>query len=152
MTRFRNKRPACCRWPQIAGSLLPAAIVGLLGVAFGGSAQEQPAAPQQARLPKDLERVPGDVGLIVSVRLVDLWNSQPFKMIRQQGTPELSEAIRKLEKEIGVAVEEVERATVVSNDLESLRSLVFITTLKPCDRARILSTALVKAEQQVHTI
>jgi hypothetical protein len=150
MIRLHLAKPACsacCRWPGTAGVILGA---GVLIAGFGRSAQEQPAVPQKAGLPTDLERVPADVAFLVSVRVADLWNSEPIKEMRQKRALELAEGIKGLEQEIGAAPDEIERATLVMGDFRTMRSLVFVTTLKPNDRAKILSTALVKAAQHAN--
>src|SRR5437899_2925436 len=106
MISFRISKPACrvcCRREGAAGAILGAALLAFLGVALGLPAQDQPPATQKTALPPDLERVPADAAFLLSVRVADLWNSDPVKSLRQQKAQELAEGIKGFEKEIGVA-------------------------------------------------
>jgi hypothetical protein len=129
-------------------SILGAALLTFLAGLTGLSAQDQPPVSPKANLPADLQRVPADATLLISVRVAELWNSEPVKAMRQQRAQELAEGIKLFEKEIGVAPDEIERAIVLMNDFHSMRSVVFVTTAKAHDRVKILSTALAGARAE----
>jgi prepilin-type processing-associated H-X9-DG protein len=133
---------------------LGAAILAGLAERSGILAQDQPSSATKPALPPDLQQVPADAAFFVSLRVADLWNSDPVKALRQQKGQEIAEGLTKFEKEAGVAPIEMERATVVMSDFKSRGPLAFITTLKPYDRAKILATALpgAKAEKRMDQI
>jgi prepilin-type processing-associated H-X9-DG protein len=144
-----------CRISRRRGPFLflaAAILTGLLGYS-GLPAQDQPAAPKEA-LPPDLQFVPADAAFFVSVRVADLWNSDPVKALREQKAQEIADGLKEFEKEVGVAPTDMERATVVMSDFKSRGPLAFITTIKPYDRAKILTTALpgAKAEKRMEQI
>jgi hypothetical protein len=145
---------ARCRWGGIAGAFLGAALLATWGGRAGSSAQDEPPSAPKAALPVNLERLPGDAALLVSVRVADLWNSEPVKLFRQQKAQELAEGLKMFEKEIGVAADDMERLTLVMTEFKSRGPLIFITTIKPFDRAKILATAVpgLKAEKRMEQI
>ena len=120
----------------------------------GLAAQEQPASPQQAALPLGLERVPADAALFVSARVAELWNSEPVQGLRQRMGQEVAEAIKAFQKEVGVEPGDMERATLVVTHFKAQGPVFFITTIKPYDRAKILTTVLpgVKAEKRMEQV
>src|SRR5262249_15512732 len=103
----------CCRWGGISGVVLCAGLLAWLAGRAELSAQDQPASPQKAALPPDLERVPADAAFLVSVRVADVWNSDPVKALREQKAQELAEGSKAFVKEVGVEPGEMERATLV---------------------------------------
>jgi prepilin-type processing-associated H-X9-DG protein len=146
-------RMACCRRVG-AAAIVSAALLTCLAGQARLSAQNPPPASPKVVPPPDLERLPADVALLVSVRVADLWNSEPIKAMRQQQGQELAEGVKAFEKEIGVAPGDMERATLVISDFKTKGALVFVTTVKPYDRAKVLSTTLsgVKAERRMEQI
>jgi hypothetical protein len=144
----------CCRWGGIGTIILCIGLLAWFTGHSGLSAQDQPALPQKTALPPDLERVPADAALLVSGRVADVWNSDPVKMLRQQKAQEITEGLKAEEKEIGVGPEEMERATLVVTHFKAEGPILFVTTIKPYDRAKILSTVLpgVKAEKRMEQI
>src|SRR5437868_14350388 len=106
-------RMACCRWAGVAGAILSVALVTCWFGPAGLSAQDRPPLAQKAGQPSGLERVPGDAAFLLSVRVPDLWNSEPIKAMRQQQGQELAEGAKGFEKEIGVAPGDIERVTLV---------------------------------------
>jgi Protein of unknown function (DUF1559) len=139
---------AWCRWLCVAAVMLGAVVLPRLAGQDRLPAQVKPPVSPKTNLPVELQRVPADAALLVSVRVAELWNSEPVKAMRQQRAQELAEGIKLFEKEIGVSPEEIERATVLMNDFHSMRSVVFVTTGKPHDRVKILSTALAGARAE----
>jgi Protein of unknown function (DUF1559) len=149
----RFAKPMCTahrHWQGIATAVLGAFLLAFLGDRFGWSAQDEPPSAPKAALPADLERLPGDAALLVSIRVADVWNSDPVKIFRQQKAQELAEGLKMFQKEIGVPPEDIERATVVMTEFKSKGPLVFVTTIKPFDRAKILATVVpgLKAEKR----
>jgi len=142
---------ACCRRLGAAAIVSAALLTCLAGPA---RLPAQPPALQKVVPPPDLARLTADVALLVSVRVADLWNSDPIKAMRQQQGQQFAEGVKAFEKEIGVAPGDIERATLVISDFKTKGALVFVTTVKPYDRAKILSTTLsgVKAERRMEQI
>jgi Protein of unknown function (DUF1559) len=145
---------ARCRWGGIAGAFLGAVLLASWGGRGGLSAQDEPPSALKAALPADLERLPGNAVLLVSIRVADVWNSEPVKIFRQRRAQELVEGLKRFEKEIGVAPDDMERLTLVMTEFKSRGPLIFITTIKPFDRAKILATTVpgLKAEKRVDQI
>ncbi|HLJ93709.1 MAG TPA: DUF1559 domain-containing protein [Gemmataceae bacterium] len=139
MNRSLASASACtvrCRRAMLA--------VLLLGLAGEGQliAQNQPPGAGKGSPTADLERVPADAALLISVRVAELWNSEPIKAMRQQQGRELAEGAKAFEKEIGVTPGDMERVSIVMSDFHALVPLIFVTTVQPFDRAKIMSTAL----------
>jgi hypothetical protein len=157
MLNSRLATPACgvcCRWGGIGGVVLCAGLLAWFAGRSGQAAQDQPASPQKAALPPDLERVPADAALLVSARVADVWNSDPVQGLRQRMAQELAEGVKAFQKEVGVEPGEMERATLVVTNFKAEGPIFFITTIKPYDRAKILATVLpgVKAEKRMEQV
>jgi hypothetical protein len=139
---------ACCRWGGIASVLLGAALLAFLAGRAELSAQDPQSPSSETALPPDLQAVPADAAFLLSARVAELWNSEAGTALRQQNARELASGLKMFEKDIGAAPEEIDRATVVLGDFKSQAPLVFITTTKPYDRARILTSAFSGAEAE----
>jgi hypothetical protein len=149
MIRFSKPAcTACCRWGGIASALLGAALLAILAGRGESSAQDQPSRPSETTLPSELQAVPADAALVLSVRVAELWNSDAAMALRQQKAGELAGGLKMFEKEIGVPPEDIERVVVIMSDLKSKGPLLFITTTKPYDRAKILTTAFPNVEAE----
>lgn len=154
LCRWQSACTVCRRWAGAAAVLLPVALLACLAGYSGVSAQQQPLSPQKAGPGPDTEGVPADAVFLVSARVADLWNSDTVQKLRQQSGQEWAEGLKELDKEVGVAPGDMERVTVVMSEFKARSPLVFITTVKPYDRAKILATAFpgVKAEKRMEQI
>jgi prepilin-type processing-associated H-X9-DG protein len=153
MMPYRFSKPACttcCRWRMAASAILGAAILACLAGRSGLLALDQPSSAPKGALPPELEHVPADAAFFVSLRVADLWNSDAIKALRQQKEQELAEGLKKFEKEVGVGPGDMERATVVMSNFKSRGPVIFITTTKPYDRAKILATTVPGAKAEKH--
>lgn len=104
-----------------------------------------PAEEKQkpAALPSDLAKIPSDGVFVVSGRIADLWGG--FKANEK----DLAEASRMFEKGSGVPLEQAERITLaILAAPPRVEPLIFLRTLKPYDRAKVLSAGkFVKQEK-----
>jgi hypothetical protein len=152
MIRSRIPKPACtacCRWGGVVSVLLGAALLTILAGRADLSAQDQPPSAGQTALSADLQAVPADAAFLVSVRVADLWNNPAVMALRQQKAEELATGLKLFEKEIGVSPETMERVTVVVINFKSRPPLALITTTKPYDHAKILTTAFPGARAEM---
>jgi hypothetical protein len=97
--------------------------------------QETPAAT----VPRELDVVPRDAALVITVRLADFWNSRPTRGLRDLLAREGS-GLREVEAATGLRVADVERLTLIVpavKHLDSITPLVLVTTATPYDRAKV---------------
>lgn len=104
-------------------------------------------------LPPELNLVPRDAALFVSIRVADLWNEARIKPLRDFLVEE-GRMLRELERDIGVRPEEVERVSVVCPTFHSRRVLsepmIVLTFTKPYNLAKLLDSwgGMTEAEMQ----
>ncbi len=130
----------------MTGKLTGAFVVALLAaLGLSGSwrerevaAEDKGAPPAKGALPADLERVPGNAVGVLSVRIADVWVSDLGKAVRQKGAMEIEPWAKEIENKVGVAPSQMERLTMVMVNAPH-ESVVFITTRKPYDRAKVLA-------------
>lgn len=100
------------------------------------------AAPARSEpLPPELNVVPRDAGLFVSIRVSDLWNESRLKPLRDFIVEE-GRMLRDLEKEAGFRPDDIERVSLVCANFDSRRGisepLIVLTFRKPYDLAKLL--------------
>ncbi len=112
--------------------LLLALCAGVLGPA---------AAARAEPLPPELNLIPRDAGLFVSVRVADLWNDTRLKPLRDFLVEE-GRMLRELESETGFRPDDVERVSVVCANFHPRMGvpepLIVVTLKKPYDLATLL--------------
>jgi hypothetical protein len=99
-----------------------------------------PAAP-------DLALIPLDAQGFVTVRAADVWDADALRRLRNE-QPEIRDAIKKRETELGLAVTDCERVTLVLKDVEAAFRLggderevvwwVVCLTSRPYDKKKLL--------------
>jgi Protein of unknown function (DUF1559) len=102
------------------------------------------AAPARAEpLPPELNLVPRDAGLFVSIRVSDLWNDAGLKPLRDFLVEEGS-LLRDFEKETGFRPDDVERVSLICANFHPRHivpePLIVVTFKKPYDLAKLLDT------------
>ncbi len=129
----RRRRPAPQRrvWPWVAAA---AALLLLVG---GGLAVWYFALRDST--PADLRLVPADAQGFAAVRVADVWKSDDMKKMLTMMPPDMRSSITEKENEFGMSVADIERATVVTNDLSDNTSFwVIFLFSKSYDRQKLL--------------
>jgi hypothetical protein len=115
------------------------------------SARDQPAGESRSDLPADLNAVPREAVGFGTIRLADWWTSEAAKAVRDRIVKEKADAVKELEKSLGAAPADVERLTLVMTDArEEGPPMIAVATLKPFDRARVLTTVAQGAREETH--
>lgn len=116
----------------------------------GAATQPGKELPHPSQAAPDLRLVPADALGFVSVRVADLWNSDPVKQVRSQLPPDMLQPVKEFEKNVGLSPADVERITVVllapPNEIET--PLVMVVTAKPYDAAKLRSVIAPDAKEQ----
>ena len=104
------------RWPWVAGATALLLLgLGLVPWFLGYGAFflffRSAAGP-------DLALIPADAQAFITVRAADLWKTDALLLLRNTHN-EMREAVKKLENDIGLAVTDCERVTVVFKDTEA---------------------------------
>jgi hypothetical protein len=117
---------------------------------FFRAASPPPASPTQEG--DDLALIPANAQGFVSTRLAELWNSpaaqKGLKDARQRD-PSAPDFAEKMDREIGIRHEEVERLTIVGVDADRQLGWIIARTLTPYSREKVLSR-LKDGREQVH--
>jgi prepilin-type processing-associated H-X9-DG protein len=107
--------------------------------------------PPGGELPADLNAVPREAVGFATLRLADWWNHDAAMAVRKNITKEKPDAFKDLEKGIGVAPGDVERLTVLLAAMEGNdQPVVLVSTLKPFDRAKVLTAVAQGAREETH--
>ena len=105
-------------------------------VLFPGAARAEP-------LPPELNLVPRDAALFVSIRVSDLWNESRLKPLRDFLIEE-GRLLRDLEKDVGFRPDDVERVSIVCPTFNARNvlsePLIIVTLKKPYDLSKLLDT------------
>jgi hypothetical protein len=149
---WNGSRPAT-RW---RAAWVVAALAGgvLLALGAGGpvrSGPDEEKAPGGAALPPDLQRVPADAAVFVSVRVADLWNQEAAAGAREGLTRDVPDALREWQSLLGVPPGEVERLTLVFPEFgarEEPAPVAFVATVKPYDKAKVLAAVAPGAPEE----
>jgi hypothetical protein len=130
--------------------VLAAALVLLGGV-------DSPAedAPAKGALPADLDLVPREAAGFWSIRVADLWTSDPGKSLRQQVAKKDPEFVKQVEAMVGVDPSEVERLTFVMTRVpqpneQGVPFAVLVATTRPYDKAKVLEALLPESREAKH--
>src|SRR5262249_42805633 len=106
-----------CRRPLWAALGLLALTAGTLAAVPGPRDDPKPAAP-----PPQLDRVPRDCAGFVTVRLADLWKTPVGRAVRDAVARQKDNPIAAFEKTFGLAVNDLERVTLLVPGLTSPRA------------------------------
>jgi DNA-directed RNA polymerase subunit RPC12/RpoP len=114
--RLRSTRRGRRRWPWFAGaSALLLLGLGLVPWLFGYGVFfyffRNTAGP-------DLALIPADAQGFVSIRAADLWKTDALLRLRNEH-PQLRDAIKKVENDLGLTVADCERITIVFKDVDA---------------------------------
>jgi len=117
---------------------------------FFRAATPTPAPPPQEG--DDLALIPANAQGFVCMRLADLWKTpaaqKGLKDARQRD-PTATDAAEKMDREIGLRHEAVERLTIVGVDADRQLGWIIARTLTPYSREKVLSR-LKDGREQVH--
>src|SRR5262245_48077136 len=125
--------------------LLAAALVG--AACLAGVAAQDRTPPGGAAPPADLALVPPDALGFVHVHVSHLWQSEVGKNLRQRFAKELGPVQQEAEKALGLAVDDVDRATLLFLSPRDQAPLAVLTARKPVDRATILRALVPEPEE-----
>jgi hypothetical protein len=109
----------------------------------------QVAEEKATALPADLARVPPGAVWFLTFRAADLWGGELGKAVREKAGPEAREAAQELEKRMGVNPGQIERLTLVALAVQG-EPVVLVRTVKPYDRARVLTALVPRALTRKH--
>lgn len=102
-----------------------------------------PAPAKAAPLPPELNLVPRDAALFVSIRVSDLWNESRLKPLRDFLVEE-GRLLRDFENETGFRPDDVERVSIVCATFHPRQvlsePLIVVTFKKPYDLAKLLDS------------
>jgi hypothetical protein len=133
-------------WSRGAGAAAALAAALILG----SVATVRPAG-DEAPLPPDLQRVPGDAVGFLSLRLGELWNQEAAGKLREQLRKEVPDALDQWRRVVGLPPGDIERWTVVFPYLEvgpGPYPLFFVETARPYDRAQVLKDIAPDAQEE----
>ncbi len=128
-----------------------ALALGLIAAAGVWLAHRPDASAQEkSALPADLALVPTDATCFVHVRVGEVWNSELGKNVRKQFGKVLDEIVPQVEKNLGVAIGDVERGTLVMLSPRDNDPVFILTTAKPYDRTKLLAVLGANPEENRH--
>jgi len=120
--------------------------IALLIVSIGWMAAQAQSplnnvAEKKSEPASELDLIPRDAGMFVSIRVADLWQTDIAQPLRDLFAKERPEALAELEKQISLRPEQVERITILFPTVgpEMDAPLILITTIKPYNREKLLT-------------
>jgi hypothetical protein len=122
-------------WLSLAGLCLLALPTGPL------QAVSDKTTKTKATTSADLERVPRNAPIFVSLRVSELWKHKTVQDFIQRLGKKEPRALREIEAAAGVPPAEVERVTVVA-DAGAEEAAVLVATKKPFAKKQVLKTLL----------
>jgi hypothetical protein len=121
------------------------ALLGVLGLAWlsarGPVVAEEKKKPEAA-LPSDLVRVPAQAGAVVSVRVAELWASEPGKRFRKRAGKDVDSATEAIQSALGVGADQIERFTAVLLARPDNPEMLIFRTRKPY-KAKLVAQSFV---------
>jgi hypothetical protein len=137
------------RWRvgAVAAVLAGAMLAALFTIENALPAREEAKA---AALPADLAKIPTDGAFLLSVRVVDVWNSELGKPVREKLAKDLGEPVREFEKFFGLSLEQIERLTIALIEPPPSREepLLFVYTTKAYDKNKVIPADKKDEEQK----
>jgi hypothetical protein len=167
LRRYLEGKPTACRPPgalerlgravrrrkelvYVAAGAVTALCVSLVALALwsprGGEVPPTGNAERPAEeLPADLNLVPHDAFAFATVRVADLWTRQEVKDLltalsrpNAPAAPDPGKALAEFQRDTGIALEDVERMTlVVPRETSPGEPVTVIALNKPCDPTRV---------------
>jgi hypothetical protein len=128
-----------------------AAALGAAVAVFGLMGTSVRSAGDEAPLPPDLRRVPGDAVGFVSLRLADLWNQEAAKGVRERLAKDSPAVLDEWRHLVGLPPGDIERWTAVFPYLEvgpGPYPLFFVETARPYDRDKVLADVAPGAKEE----
>jgi prepilin-type processing-associated H-X9-DG protein len=116
-------------WAALAGGLVAWLVAGRGG------------ADGEGALPPDAALVPPDGGMVVSVRVADLWSSDVVRPAREKLGKDLGEMMAELEKHLGAPLSQIERLTLLLPAFPPPGEVVLVALDRPLDRAKVKALA-----------
>jgi hypothetical protein len=115
--------------------------VALVATGLAASGRSTSGTAEEPKLPADLAHVPSDSAAFLSVRVADLWESTAAKPVRARIVEEAGEAIKAIEKSVGVSPSGMDRVTFFFRAIApGADPTIVIATVSPIDRKQILAT------------
>jgi hypothetical protein len=128
-----------------AAGLLAGMWLLVWGVHLVGGAGEEKAAEG---LPADLACISPAVEGFACLHVAELWDSKPLASVREKLAGQINKEL-KLQRGLGVAVEQIDRLTLVAPVFRDLEEpVLLVVTRRPYDRDRVLATVGDKAEKK----
>src|SRR5438270_966309 len=125
-------------------TLLLAAVACALCLAARPTASAAPAPTF------DLDFVPADAVLVVSVKVAAVWTNPVVKAAREKLGDDLPLPLREAEKQYGVKAGDVDRFTLIRRSArEQDRDSVVISTVKPYDRKALAAAVAPDAAEEM---
>jgi prepilin-type processing-associated H-X9-DG protein len=112
-----------------------AVLAAALAWWVGASAEDTKPAKD---LPPELARVPRNVMMVMSFRTREIWEHDVGKGLRKALKEETAEAIKEIDRVIGLSPGDVERVTLALLDPGQSPPIVFVTTAKPYDQKKVI--------------
>jgi hypothetical protein len=134
---LKTRRRGCC---ELAGR--PGGGLGL----YTARGQRQ---GEEGRVAADLQRVPRDAALFVTVRAGDLWALPEFRAARDKFLKESPDLVQQVEATFGVPPEDLDRVTfIVANAAPNTQPAFAIHTSRPYARKQVLAKAAPEAKEK----
>jgi len=107
---------------------------------------------KNGELAPELDLIPRDAGLFVSIRVADLWDNEVVQPLRDLLAKDQARGMIELEKMTSLRPEHVERITLLAPSIgpDMGPPIVIVTTIKPYDRAKLLTALHASDPRQFH--
>jgi hypothetical protein len=119
-------------------------------ICLGAAADE--AKPAKSALPADLALVPEDAALFLRLEVGSHWNgreSATLKKITKAHPVVVTNWAQDLDKQVGLKMEDIERAVIVVPDFKTPDGFaVILTARKPLDRDKVLGALVPEAQEK----
>jgi hypothetical protein len=101
----------------------------------------------------DLALIPADAQGFFTVRLADLWKTDPVKELVQMGGKDAAQGLAEVEQKLGIKPDDIERVTFVIRDFQSMQAgkpdmWAIVSSSKPWDTKKIMDALEGKATEK----
>ena len=133
-------------WKAV-GQAAVLAVTAATALWLAGRSAQGGDAPAKATA-DEKEVMPAGGVAVVSVRFADLWDNAALKSAREKLAKEAPDFLEQAQKQLGVAPDEVERITGLWPSVERPVWLVFVTTNRAYDAAKVAETLAPKGKEE----
>jgi hypothetical protein len=120
---------------------------GGVGLLLAGSLLAWTQGAEREEGPADVEMIPADGAVVLSIRPADMWGHDLLKPVRAKLGKEAALAVAEMEKHLGAPPEQMERFTVLAPALMS-EPLLLVGLAKPYDRKKVAALAGPEAKEE----